>query len=100
MSTLVQFEPFVDSTTTEFLNQLEKRFADRAGDDGICDFGAWLQYYAFDVIGELTYSKRLGFVDEGKDIDGIIAALERLLNYASVVSSQSSLPTSTRNVSD
>jgi cytochrome P450 len=53
MSTLVQFEPLVDSTTSAFLAQLETRFADREGSDGVCDFGAWLQYYAFDVIGKL-----------------------------------------------
>lgn len=85
MSTLVQFEPLVDSTTLAFLDQLQKRFADRPGPEGTCDFGTWLQFYAFDVIGELTYSKRLGFVDKGVDVDGIIGNLEWLLNYAAVV---------------
>lgn len=85
MSTLVQFEQLVDSTSTEFLKQLSSRFADRPGEDGICDFGTWLQYYAFDVIGELTYSKRLGFVDRGVDVDNIICSLERFLGYVAVV---------------
>ncbi|OAP62534.1 hypothetical protein AYL99_01761 [Fonsecaea erecta] len=85
MSTLVQFEPLVDSTTLAFLGQLEERFAGKTGVAGICDFSKWLQYYAFDVIGELTYSKRLGFVDRGADIDGIIGNLEWLLNYAAIV---------------
>ncbi|KAF4999942.1 hypothetical protein FDECE_11344 [Fusarium decemcellulare] len=83
MSTLVTFEPFVDSTSTEFLRQLKLRFADRPGNEGICDFGAWLQYYAFDVIGELTFSKRLGFVERGTDVDHIIRDLESFLNYVS-----------------
>lgn len=86
MSTLVAFEPFVDSTSTEFLKQLKVRFADRPGDDGICDFGAWLQFYAFDVIGELTFSKRLGFVEKGADVDNIIRDLESFLDYVSWVS--------------
>jgi hypothetical protein len=86
MSTLVQFEPLVDSTTTAFLSQLGSRYADREANAGVCDFGTWLQFYAFDVIGELTYSKRLGFVDEGVDVDGIIGNLEWLLNYVAVVS--------------
>lgn len=86
MSTLVNFEPLVDSTTTEFLEQLSHRYSDRKGAPGICDFGAWLQYYAFDVIGELTYSTRLGFLDRGTDVDRIISNLERLLDYVSVVS--------------
>lgn len=83
MSTLVQFEPLVDSTTTEFLKQLSERYADKP--NKICDFGQWLQFYAFDVIGELTFSKRLGFVDRGVDVDNIIGNLEKALNYFATV---------------
>jgi hypothetical protein len=93
LSSLLAFEPLVDSTILAFLGQLEKRFVRRpAGDDGkegeegVCDFGTWLQYFAFDVIGELTYSKRLGFVDRGEDVDGIIGNVEKNLNYFAVVS--------------
>lgn len=86
MSTLVTFEPFVDSTSTEFIRQLKLRFADRSNDAGVCEFGAWLQFYAFDVIGELTFSKRLGFVEGGVDVDNIIRDLESFLNYVSWVS--------------
>ncbi|KAK5316270.1 hypothetical protein LTR70_006325 [Exophiala xenobiotica] len=89
MTTLVQFEPFVDSTTSQFLKQLNTKYA--RGSGTICDFSKWLQYYAFDVIGELTFSKRLGFVDNGRDVDGIISALEWLLNYAAVIGQMPSL---------
>lgn len=85
MSSLVLFEPLVDSTTRAFLEQVTNRYADRDDDAGICDFGAWLQYYAFDVIGELTFSKRLGFVDRGEDVDSIIANIEWVLRYFAVV---------------
>jgi hypothetical protein len=86
MSTLVQFEPLVDSTITAFVRQIEHRFANRPGDDGVADFGTWLHYYAFDVIGELTFSKRLGFIDEARDVEGIIGTLEKMLDYFAVVS--------------
>lgn len=86
MSNLVTFEPLVDSTIAAFITQLRNRVVDRAGEDGVLDFGTWLQYYAFDVIGELTFSQRLGFVDQGKDIEGVISVLERMLNYFAVVS--------------
>lgn len=86
MTSLVQFEPLVDSTTTVFLEQLTQRYADKACDLGVVDFGAWLQYYAFDVICELTYSKRMGFVDRGQDVENVISTLEWLLSYAAVVS--------------
>lgn len=40
---------------------------------------------AFDVIGEMTFSKPLGFLETGTDVDGIIGALERMLDYSGKV---------------
>ncbi|KAH8203647.1 hypothetical protein TruAng_002177 [Truncatella angustata] len=82
MSALVQYEPFVDNTTKLFLDQTEKLFANNI--DG-CDFTRWLQFYAFDVIGEITYSKRHGFVEKNEDIDGIITYLTNLFLYVAPV---------------
>lgn len=81
MSSLVQFEPFVDSATEEFLRQLEDRF-----EHDICNFGKWLQFYAFDVIGELAFSQRLGFIEEGQDIGGIMGTMGKYGIYVTVVS--------------
>lgn len=94
MSTLVQFEPLVDSTIEAFVKQIDQRFVDKPGDAGTMDFGTWLHYYAFDVIGELTFSKRLGFLEEAKDIDGIMRKLEDFLNYFAVVRCATMTPTS------
>src|SRR5450755_1316343 len=65
MSALVQYEPFVDEVTKVFLDQTDRLFAAR---DKICNFAEWLQYYAFDVIGQITYSRRHGFVDRAEDV--------------------------------
>ncbi|KAH7091419.1 pisatin demethylase [Paraphoma chrysanthemicola] len=85
MSSLVQFEPLVDSTITEFLRQLRIRNISQSGVDAIFDFGEWLQYFAFDVICELTFSKRMGFVDRGEDVENIISNLQCVLDYAAVI---------------
>lgn len=85
MTSLVQFEPLVDSTTEALIHQLNERYAGKQRSKGIADPGLWLQYYAFDVIGELTFSKRLGFVEKGEDVEGIIGNLERFLDYAAPV---------------
>lgn len=82
MSALVQYEPFVDNTTKLFLEQTERLFANNI--DG-CDFTRWLQFYAFDVIGEITYSKRHGFVEKNEDIDGIIGYLANLFLYVAPI---------------
>lgn len=82
MSTLIQYEPFVDSTTELFLSQTDKLYA-QTGEG--CDFSRWLQFYAFDVIGEMTYSKRHGFLEENRDIDGIVKYLGSLFDYVAPI---------------
>lgn len=82
MTALVQYEPLVDRTTAKFLDQTDALFSSK---NAICNFAEWLQYYAFDVIGEITYSKRHGFVDRGEDVDGMVAYLGRLFSYVAPV---------------
>ncbi|KAI1263268.1 cytochrome P450 [Xylariaceae sp. FL1019] len=82
MSALVQYEPFVDNTLKLFFEQTERLFAGRP--EG-CDFVRWLQFYAFDVIGEVTYGKRHGFVEKNEDIDGIVSYLSNMFLYAAPV---------------
>ena len=45
MSTLVEFEPLVDSTSKTFIKEMEDRFV-RPGKE--CPLAKWLQMYAFD----------------------------------------------------
>lgn len=82
MTALVQYEPLVDETTKIFLDRTETLFSSK---NAICDFSQWLQYYAFDVIGQITYSKRHGFLDSGKDVDGMVAYLGKIFSYVAPV---------------
>ncbi|KAJ6006713.1 hypothetical protein N7451_004657 [Penicillium sp. IBT 35674x] len=50
-----------------------------------CSFSQWLQFFAFDVIGEITWSKRLGFVEENQDISNIIETVDSFQNYSTVI---------------
>lgn len=38
---------------------------------------------AFDVVGELTFAKKLGFLEKGGDVDGMMETLENILAYSS-----------------
>ena len=82
MSSLVGYEPLVDSTTDAFIEQTYQRYS-KTGKT--CNFSKWLQFYAFDVIGELTWSNRLGFVEQDKDVDGIVEFVGDFLAYAGPV---------------
>ena len=65
MPNLLQSEAAVDSCVNLFMDRLNE-FASR-GDQ--VDLGAWLQYFAFDVVGEVTFASKLGFLEQGKDVD-------------------------------
>ena len=81
MSSLVSYEPYVDECADVFVERLTE--LSRAG--ASVDMGRWFQNYAFDVIGMITYAKRLGFLDRGEDIGDIISALGGHLTYATLV---------------
>ncbi|ETN43130.1 uncharacterized protein HMPREF1541_02288 [Cyphellophora europaea CBS 101466] len=79
-SNLLKFEPYVDTSVGIFVEQM--RELGRRGD--IFDLQHWLQCYAFDVIGLITFNKRFGFMDEGDD-RGLFANLHSYLIYVTHV---------------
>ena len=82
LSTLTDFEPLVDSTTAVFFSRLDALYAETGQ---ACDAGRWLQFYAFDVIGELTFSKRLGFLEQGEDVEGIMRSIANNFDRCSLI---------------
>lgn len=78
MTNLVSFEPYVDSTINYFFKRLEE-VHDISRES--CDLALWLQWFAFDVMGEITFSKRLGFLEKAHDVDGIISNIARTFQY-------------------
>ena len=79
------YEPIVDNTLTLFQQVINKRFANEPG-GGVLDLPQWALYFTFDVMGDLTYSRRYGFLEEARDKDGIIALMRRFLAYGFYVS--------------
>ena len=81
MSSLVTYESYVDSCT----DILEQRLREFASNGDTVDMMKWLQCYAFDVIGDITYSRRFGFLDAGKDVAGLMEALSKSMPYSTLV---------------
>jgi hypothetical protein len=97
LSTLLGMEEYVDQCSTLLLRQ----FAKFAKTKEIVDISPWLQYYAFDVVGELGiystllssnlgFGKKFGFIEAGKDI-GWIGMIEEILLFLTWVYSLSTL---------
>ncbi|KAJ9642832.1 hypothetical protein H2199_004353 [Coniosporium tulheliwenetii] len=79
MTSLLAKEDAVDSCTLLFMHKLGE-FAEQKKP---VDLGAWLQYYAFDVVGEFSFAQKLGFLEQGADVDDMMKSIEGMLVYAS-----------------
>ncbi|TGJ79516.1 hypothetical protein E0Z10_g9253 [Xylaria hypoxylon] len=82
MDSTMNLESQVDELVTPLLRKLD----DVAFSKHIIDLGYWLQLFAFDVIGAVSFSKPYGFVSSGSDSLGsdknFFARLARSLHSA------------------
>lgn len=81
MTSLLSYEGYVDECIDIFLSKM-KGFAEARKS---IDLAHWFQCYAFDVMGEITYSERFGFLDNGDDIAGTMEALDKSMPYSTLV---------------
>lgn len=79
MTSIRSMETFADECADIFV----KAMTDLEGRD--IDFGEWLQWYAFDVIGAITFNHRFGFMEERRDVKGMISSIDTVLPYAGIV---------------
>lgn len=78
---LLSYEGYVKECADIFALRL-RELAER---NEAVNMGHWFQCYAFDVIGAITYGKRFGFLDEGRDLGNTIRALDRNMVYSTLV---------------
>ncbi|KAK7742002.1 hypothetical protein SLS53_004586 [Cytospora paraplurivora] len=88
MDVVAGLEEFADKCISTLVSRL--REVSNGGKDPINPVD-WMQYFAFDVLGEINFSKDLGFMEKGVDVDGIIAAIGGILGYVSLASNKSAL---------
>lgn len=79
LTSLRDMEPFVDECSDIFLDAMR----DLAGTP--VDLGEWLQWYAFDVIGAITFRQRFGFMEKRQDVENMISGIETGLWYGALV---------------
>ena len=77
ISNIITTEPAVDKS----IIQLEKKLAECSKTGSIIDFEDWFNYFAFDVVGSVTFSRDFGFLEAGQDIGSSIVAASFLEAY-------------------
>ncbi|KAI9654954.1 MAG: hypothetical protein M1821_005707 [Bathelium mastoideum] len=82
MTTLAELEPHVQEVIQLFLRRI-----DEVTDGGkkAFDIGTWVQYFAFDALGEVNFSEQLGFLETGTDVGNSIGTIDGLLRYLSII---------------
>ncbi len=80
-TTLLSYEPFVDTCNTILLKRLEEY----AQDGKALNVRELMQYYAFDVIGEITVGSRFGLMEDGGDKSGIVEAIDESISYGAII---------------
>ncbi|KAF2971588.1 hypothetical protein GQX73_g1920 [Xylaria multiplex] len=69
------FESKIDSCVKLFIQQLADRTKDGAAR---LDMSLWLHLFAFDCLSEVNVSKKLGFLESGKDVNDIIKSSDKI----------------------
>lgn len=79
MTSIKALEPFADECTQIFVHAMRELQGQKI------DLGVWLQWYAFDVIGGMTFHKRFGFLEQQRDVESMITDIETGLPFAAVM---------------
>ena len=83
MTAITELEPNIDRSIEMLITRL-KTFAG-VGPTTI-NMSAWLQFWAFDALGNINFSQPIGFLESGKDIHGICELDHEMMLYYAVVS--------------
>lgn len=61
------------------VEQLVAKFNDYSDKESVVDLANWAQWFSFDVIGELFFSRMFGFMKYARDYKVYISALDSLI---------------------
>jgi hypothetical protein len=82
MAAMQQLSPFIDDTIELLIKKIDEHIAARRG---VFDLGDYLHYFAFDVLGEVAFSRSFGFLAEGRDVDNAIKTIDKSQVYNGIV---------------
>ncbi|KAJ5721953.1 uncharacterized protein N7483_009887 [Penicillium malachiteum] len=81
LSNIIKSEPYVDAVLELFTKAMNETI--KAGKS--FEFDKWFSFYAFDVLGEVTFSRSFGFVETGTDVRNAISNTRALALYIAVM---------------
>lgn len=69
-------EMFVDKVVEDMCQQLNKSSGNQS-----CDFGEWISFCSWDILGLMVFGQAFGYVEKGRDFDGTLKSSSGLADY-------------------
>ncbi|KAH8880311.1 cytochrome P450 [Thozetella sp. PMI_491] len=86
MAAMQQLSPFIDDTIELLVSKMNGFVSPEGGAKRQqFDLGAYLHYFAFDVLGEVAFSRSFGFLAEGRDVENAIKTIDNSQTYNGIV---------------
>ncbi|KAK4099266.1 cytochrome P450 [Parathielavia hyrcaniae] len=89
MAAMQQLSPFIDDAIELLMTKIDEHIVLAGGNSGrggvVFDLGDYLHYFAFDVLGEVAFSRSFGFLAEGRDVDDAIKTIDRSQMYNGII---------------
>lgn len=82
MANMQQMSGYIEDTQRLLMKKLDQ--ASETGDRRV-DLGDFLHFFAFDVLGEIAFSKKFGFLEAGYDLEGAIKTIDDVQWYDGIV---------------
>ncbi|KAI0597880.1 cytochrome P450 [Biscogniauxia sp. FL1348] len=76
MESMIHLEPKVDGVIRLLLEKLDAKIGENV------DLGLWLQLFAFDVVGAVSFTRPFGFVESGDDQGLFLRAQRSMMSIA------------------
>lgn len=73
---------YIEDTERSLMAKLDKMCASETQH---CNLGDYLHFYAFDVLGEIAFSRKFGFIEAGFDVEGAIKTIDDMQWYDGII---------------
>ena len=81
LSSVIKAEAEIDQAIEIFDQQIDKIVTSERS----IELDTWFAYFAFDVVGQITFSQSFGFLEQGSDVGNCIKTSHRLVSYLSIM---------------
>ncbi|KAK7959210.1 cytochrome P450 [Apiospora aurea] len=81
---VLPLERHIDNVLSKFSMALESRYI-KTGKGAGCSLDQWLRFFAWDVVGTVTFSQPIGFLEKGCDFNGVLDAAKKSTDYFAAV---------------